>query len=467
MYVRAAIALLFASILGLMTFPGQAASVSVQNLRMWRAPDNTRLVFDLSGPLNHKLFSLRNPDRIVIDFSSASLTKPLPPMKFDGPVIKNVRSGYRGKSDLRIVLDLKRATTPRAFVLKPFQSHGYRLVIDLDHTPSSNARNQGRSKPAIKADPSPPAVSSTSPSKPRQARPVRRSSVVVAIDAGHGGEDPGAVGRRYRTYEKRVVLSIAKDLKKLIDREPNMRAVMTRRGDYYVPLAKRVHMAQNARADIFISIHADSLPKKRARGASVYALSQRGSTSRLAKRLADQENASDYIGGILENKDPIVQKVLVDLNQTSTIVDSLALGRDILSTLKPVGHIHSRNVEQAGFAVLKSPFMPSVLVETAFISNPSEEKRLRTRKFQRRMARGIFNGIKRYVKRKGLRPSPRAVPSQATKRGKSKRVHVVRRGETLSGIAQRYGVKVRTIRLANNLSGSNVKAGESLLIPRL
>jgi N-acetylmuramoyl-L-alanine amidase len=457
--VRAALVLVVLSFLGLLSMPGQAASVSVQNLRMWRAPDNTRLVFDLSGPLEHKLFSLKNPERLVIDIHSANLNKPLPPMQFNGPIIKNIRTGHRGKGDLRIVLDLKRATQPRAFLLKPFQSYGYRLVIDLDHTPDDNDPEFEKDKPA--AVPPRPTAQST------PALPPRRSEVVVAIDAGHGGEDPGAIGRRYRTREKQVVLSIAKELKRLVDREKNMRAIMTRKGDYFVPLAKRVQMAQNARADIFISIHADSLPKKNVRGASVYALSQRGATSRLAKRLADQENASDYIGGILENKDPIVQKVLVDLNQTSTIVDSLALGRDILSKLKRVGHIHSHNVEQAGFAVLKSPFMPSVLVETAFISNPSEEKRLRTRRFQQQMARGIFDGIKRYVKRKNLRPSPRAVPSGTARRNNNQRVHVVRRGETLSGIAQKYGVTLRTLRVANNKSGTSVQAGESLLIPGL
>jgi len=458
--VRTTLVLVILSLLGLISMPGQAASVSIQNLRMWRAPDNTRLVLDLSGPLNHKMFRLQNPDRIVIDIDSASFSKPMPAMTFDGPIIKSIRSGHRSNGDLRIVLDLKRTTQPKSFLLKPFQSHGYRLVIDLDHTPDANDPEFEKDKPAA-VEPEP----AREPSAP--VAPRRRSEVVVAIDAGHGGEDPGAIGRRYRTYEKRVVLSIAKELKRMVDREPNMRAVMTRKGDYFVPLAKRVHMAQDARADIFISIHADSLPKKRARGASVYALSQRGATSRLAKRLADQENASDYIGGILENKDPIVQKVLVDLNQTSTIVDSLALGRDILGSVKSVGHIHSANVEQAGFAVLKSPFMPSVLVETAFISNPAEEKRLRTHRFQKQMAQGIFSGIKRYVKRKNLQPSPRAVPAGSVRRNNDTRVHIVRRGETLSGIAQRYGVKLQALQVANNLSGTSVRAGESLQIPSL
>lgn len=458
MYRRAVTALLIALSLGLVALQGQAASVSIQNLRMWRAPDNTRLVFDLSGPLRHKLFTLKSPDRVVIDIESAKLTQPLPAMTFDGPVIKNIRTGYRRKGDLRIVLDLKRVTSPRVFVLKPFRKLGYRLVVDLDHTPDANDPVFNKNKPS--------SVSTSTHTRTAPRPSMRRSQILIAIDAGHGGEDPGAIGPRYRTREKRVVLDIARELKKLVDREPNMRALMTRKGDYFLSLKRRVHMAQSNRADIFVSIHADSLSKKHARGASVYALSQRGATSRLAKELADQENASDYIGGILENKEPMVQKVLLDMNKDSTIVDSLALGRDILVSLKPVGHIHSHEVEQAGFAVLKSPFMPSVLVETAFISNPSEEKRLRTRRFQRRMARGIFNGIKRYVKHKDLNP-PRAVPSRAGRGRPAGRIHVVRRGETLSGIAKRYGVKMKAIRVANNLSSSKVKAGESLLIPRL
>ncbi|MFV1997972.1 MAG: N-acetylmuramoyl-L-alanine amidase [Acidiferrobacterales bacterium] len=449
-------------IFGLVSLPGQAAPVSVNNLRMWHAPDHTRLVFDISGPLRHKVFTLKNPDRVVIDIGQASLAKPLPKLEYSGLILKNVRTGSRSNGELRIVLDLKRKSSPRVFVLKPFQNYGYRLVLDLDHRPvprtTSNTLANTQSKPRASAR----ASKSVAPAY----RPARRKELVIAIDAGHGGEDPGAIGRRYRTYEKRVVLRIASELKKLVDKQPGMRAVLIRRGDYFIPLGKRVHMAQNARADMLISVHADSLPTRRARGASVYALSQSGSTSRLARILAKQENASDFIGGILENKDPIVQKVLVDLNHTTTIVDSLELGSDILKGLKPVGHIHSQRVEQAGFAVLKSPFVPSVLVETAFISNPAEEKRLRTRKFQRQMAQGIFSGIKRYVKRKDRRPSPIAATRNAAeltdRKGKQ---HIVRRGDTLSDIARRYGVGVSELRLANNMSSSQLRTGERLLIP--
>lgn len=457
--MRAIVALMVTIFIGLMSLPSHAASVSVKNLRMWRAPDHTRLVFDLSGPLQHKIFTLKNPDRIVVDIIHGSLSKPLPRLKYDGIIIKGVRTGKRSTGELRIVFDLKRKSSPRVFVLKPFQKYGYRLVIDFSH--------DGKSRQAARAV-QPPVTQSARKSRkdpPRTPPDVRRKNVVIAIDAGHGGEDPGAIGRRYRTYEKRVVLSIAKELKRLIDREPGMEAMLTRKGDYFVPLPKRALMAQEARASVFVSIHADSLPKKKARGASVYALSQRGSTSRLAKHLARQENVSDFIGGVSKSEDPLVHMVLVDMNQTTTIVESLELGSDIIRALAPVGHLHSRKVEQAGFAVLKSPVVPSVLIETAFISNPAEEKKLRTRYFQKRMARGIFNGIKRYVKRKGLRPSPRAVSRRTASTSRGGREYIVRRGDTLSQIAQRYGVKAEAIRLANNKMNTKLKAGESLLIP--
>lgn len=444
---------------GLSSIPGQAAAVSIKNLRIWRAPDHTRLVFDLSGPLQHKIFSLKNPDRVVIDIDNAALTRPLPRIKYDGPIVSNVRTGKRAKGVFRIVFDLKRKSLPKAFVLKPFQKYGYRLVIDFDH----GDKLAKSAKVPLRSILQPPGKTRKTPAPTRST--IRRKNIVIIIDAGHGGEDPGAIGRRYRTYEKRVVLNIARDLKKLIDKEPGMEAKLTRNGDYFVPLPKRALMAQEARASAFISIHADSLPKKRARGASVYALSQRGSTSRLAKHLAKQENVSDFIGGVSKSEDPLVHMVLVDMNQTTTIVDSLELGRDIIRSLAPVGHLHSRKVEQAGFAVLKSPVVPSVLVETAFISNPAEEKKLRTRYFQKRMARGIFNGIKRYVKRKGLRPSPRAVSRNTASVTRKKRKYIVRRGDTLSQIARRYGVNADAIRLANNKNNTKLKTGESLLIP--
>ncbi|MFQ6021174.1 MAG: N-acetylmuramoyl-L-alanine amidase [Acidiferrobacterales bacterium] len=429
-------------LLGLIPALGQTASVSVKNLRMWRAPDHTRLVFDLSGLLEHRLFALRNPDRIVIDMKNARLSGALPELDLSGPFLAGVRTGSHGDNGLRVVLDLKRPARPRTFVLKPYSPYGHRLVIDLY---DGNTIKQGP------------------PAQPRGAK-SKRKDLLIAIDAGHGGEDPGAIGRRYRTREKNVVLAIARQLKKLVAAAPGMRALMIRDGDYYVTLKRRFEKARRYEADLFISIHADALPGKRARharGASVYALSQRGATSALAKMVADRENASDLIGGVsLSDKDDLLAKVLLDLSQTATIGSSLELGSDVLSELGRIGAVHSRGVQQAGFAVLKAPDMPSILVETAFISNPTEEKKLRSKAYQRKLARGIFSGIKRYVSRNKLKQRHQAVATSGS------RVHVVQPGDTLSAIAKTYGVHVDALRFANNLKGSQLRVGRRLVIPQ-
>ncbi|MFQ5936206.1 MAG: N-acetylmuramoyl-L-alanine amidase [Acidiferrobacterales bacterium] len=424
--------------IGLIAAVSQGAPVTVQNLRMWRAPDHTRLVFDLSGPLTHRLFVLSNPHRIVIDMENARLQGELPNLDFSGPRLTGVRTGSRGDQQLRVVFDLKQATRPRTFVLKPYGQYGHRLVIDL-YDVGAAARTQ-RSQPAR----------------------ARRSEAIVAIDAGHGGEDPGAIGRRYRTKEKNVTLAIARELKKLVNAAPGMRAVMIRDGDYYVDLRQRFTKARRHEANIFISIHADALPgrRTRARGVSVYALSKRGASSMLAKTLADKENASDLIGGVsLNDKDDVLAKVLLDLSQTATIGSSLTLGADVLYELRRVAPIHLDTVQQAGFAVLKAPDVPSVLIETAFISNPAEEKKLRSRPYQRKLARAMFNGVRRYLKR-----DTRATPSKGVI-SNSGHIHVVQPGETLSGIARAYRIHEDALRFANNLRGSQLQAGRKLIIP--
>lgn len=423
----------------------QASPVSVQNVRKWQAPDYTRLVFDLSGPVERKVFALHDPERVVIDLQSAHLNQPLPKLQFDGPVIDSLRTGDHG-SDLRVVVDLKKPAQTNAFVLKPYGQYGYRLVIDFKHAEAKP--DTAGAKPEPVPESAPPAA--------------RKRDIVIAVDAGHGGDDPGATGRRYRTHEKDVVLAIARDLARLIDREPGMRAYMTRRGDYFVGLAERRQLAKNHHADLFISIHADSLPGSRARGSSVYALSQRGATTVQARALANRENTSDLIGGIdVGQEDPVLNTTLADLIITYTVKSSLELGRDILSHLRPVGHIHVAKVDQAAFAVLKMGRIPSVLVETAFLSNPADEKLLRTRYYQRRLADGIFKGIRQYVQNSGLRPRPAATVTAARR----SRFHVVQRGETLSGIAHRYHLKVDTLRAANDLRGDTLMAGVRLRIP--
>lgn len=414
------------------------AAVSVQNLRLWRAPDHTRIVFDLSGPLEYRLEMLSGPPRIVIDLEQAVLKNALPALDDGGRFVAQIRAARFDADTLRIVLDLKAETHPRAFVLKPAGPYGHRLVVDL-------------LEPKATADGADEEPGARPPPEPLKPRPI-----TIAIDAGHGGEDPGAIGRRYRTREKDVTLSVARELARLVERTPGMRVVLIRDGDYYIGLRQRFLKARAQRADIFVSIHADAVPGREVRGSSVYALSERGATDATAKLIADKENAADLIGGVsLNDKDDVLARVLLDLSHTKTIHDSLRLGADTLSELKRVGPVHSAQVRQAGFTVLKAPDIPSVLVETAYISNPTEEKKLRTRAFQRQLAAGIFKGVQRFLAR--ARETPAAPPTP--------RVHVVRRGETLAAIARKYAVPVDVLRFANNLGAGEPPRGQPLQIP--
>jgi len=440
-------------ILFLMTAVAGAEPVSVQQLRVWRAPDHTRLVFDVSGPLEHRLFTLQNPDRLVVDIDNARLAEPLKDVDTDGPLVGAVRVGQPEAGPLRIVLELKAEARPRSFILKPAGPYGHRLVIDLFDVKAAE-QEAAESKQEAKLP--------VTPERAVPARPVARDRV-VAIDAGHGGEDPGASGRRYRTHEKDVTLAIARELAKLVAQEPGMRPLLIRDGDYYVGLLQRFEKARRQRADVFVSIHADAVPGRSANGSSVYALSEKGASSAMARRLADKENASDLIGGVsLNGKDDMLAHVLLDLSHNKTMQDSLSLGDNILAELQRVGPVHMHHVAQAGFAVLKSPDIPSVLVETAFISNPSEEKKLRTPAFQRQLAAGIFRGIKRHLART---PSAPQTPVQAERGTEPAREHVVRKGETLSAIARQYNIHVDALRFLNDLGRGDPPVGLRLRIP--
>jgi len=439
-------------VLFLMTAVAGAEPVSVQQLRVWRAPDHTRLVFDVSGPLEHRLFTLQNPDRLVVDIDNARLAEPLKDVDTDGPLVTAVRVGQPEAGPLRIVLELKAEARPRSFMLKPAGPYGHRLVIDLFDVKAVEqeaAESKQESKP---------------PAMPERSAPklVTRDRV-VAIDAGHGGEDPGASGRRYRTHEKDVTLAIARELAKLVAQEPGMRPLLIRDGDYYVGLLQRFEKARRQRADVFVSIHADAVPGRSANGSSVYALSEKGASSAMARRLAYKENASDLIGGVsLNDKDDMLAHVLLDLSHNMTMQDSLSLGDSILAELQRVGPVHMRHVAQAGFAVLKSPDIPSVLVETAFISNPSEEKKLRTPAFQRQLAAGIFRGIKRHLART---PSAPQISAQAEPGTVPAREHIVRKGETLAAIARQYNIHVDALRFLNDLGRGDPPVGLRLRIP--
>ncbi len=363
-----------------------ASASRIDSARIWPAEDYTRLTLESKEPIGHNLLIIEHPDRLVLDLDNVSLSDALRqlPSKVgdDDPYIKAIRIGRFKPGVVRVVLDLKTKVSPQIFSLKPIADYGDRLVLDI--YPKQDAMMALLSPSKKKAEPSPAPET-------EKARPI-----TIAVDAGHGGEDPGAHGL-HGSLEKNVTLAIAKRLKQLIDDTPNMHAVLTRDGDYFIPLHGRVVKARRAKADLFVSIHADASPSRDARGSSVFALSERGATSVAARWLAKRENESDLIGGVdLSVKDPYLAKTLLDLSQTASINDSLRLGKDVLSELRSFNPLHSRLVEQAGFAVLKAPDIPSILVETAFISNPDEERRLDDPDYQKKIAGAIFGGIERY-----------------------------------------------------------------------
>ncbi len=290
---------------------GWADQVTIKNARLWAAPDHTRVVFDISGPVQHSLFTLSNPDRLVVDIDDAAVTQPLSALDFSKGAVEGIRSAARNGHDLRVVLDLRHGVRPKSFLLRPNNEYGNRLVIDLDNTQTASTARE--------------------PVKSLPSRASKRE-IVIAIDAGHGGEDPGATGRN-GTKEKDVVLAIARRLEALVRRTPGMKPVMVRDGDYYIGLRQRIALAREKRADMFISIHADAFRDSRARGASVFALSQRGASSEAARWLADRENAADLVGGVsLDDKDDVLASVLLDLSLTGTIEASLELGDDVLAS---------------------------------------------------------------------------------------------------------------------------------------
>lgn len=440
------------------------AATQVKSVRLWRAPDNTRLVFDLSGPVQHSVFTLQSPDRLVIDINGATLGAPLNLPTANTP-ITSVRSAQRTPTDLRVVIDLKKAVTPKSFTLAPNQQYGNRLVVDLFDSPAD--AEPAPPQPAVATTPAVP-VTPTQPSIKLSPVPNGKRDIVIAIDAGHGGEDPGASGSRGQ-HEKDVVLAIAKELQRQINSEKGFRAELTRTGDYFIPLRGRTEIARKKGADLFVSIHADAAPSAAAFGASVFALSERGATSETARWLADSENRSDLIGGAgnvsLDDKDRMLAGVLLDLSMTASLTSSLNVGQKVLSNIGQVTPLHKRRVEQAGFMVLKSPDIPSILVETGFISNSSEATKLQSASHQQALARSIRTGVKQFFEQN---PPPGTYIAWLRDSGKIARgasVHVVRSGETLAMLAVRYEVGVATLRSANDLKSDELKIGQQITIP--
>jgi N-acetylmuramoyl-L-alanine amidase len=415
------------------------AATTVENIRIWSESGKTRVVFDLSQPSRHHIFTLRGPDRVVVDLKDGRLSKSLTTLPQGTGSVRAIRSAVRANGQLRVVLDLNEVVRSRTFTAGPNSQYGDRLVIDLQR--SGNLQAVKRAS--------------------EEYQPGR--DIVVAIDPGHGGHDPGAIGKA-RTREKDVALQISKTLAARINAAPGMRAVLVREGDYYVNHRRRMEIARKSKADLFISLHADAVDDRRAYGASVYALSLKGASDEAARQLAERENASVRVGGVtLGDKDEVLASVLLDLSQSAALSASLDVGSKVIAELARIGKVHRRTVQQAGFLVLKSPDMPSILVETAYISNPNEEKKLRDRKHQGRLADAILSGVRTYFYNN---PPPDTRIAMELRRVPVKQVrHVISRGDTLSEIAERYNVSTSAIRAANKLSNDKIRVGQTLSIP--
>ena len=428
----------------LLSYSIQTSADTLKGIRMYNHPSHTRVVLDVSELPSYEVFVLSNPERVVVDLEKIEVVT-----GFEGPAVdpsgirvKGFRSARRGEN-YRVVLDLAEPVSTRSFTLAPVAPYGYRLVIDL--------------RPSL-----------IPPKKPQPGlERNNRRDVVIAIDAGHGGEDPGAVGPKIgksRVLEKNVVLNISRKLGDKLERAKGYKSILTRQGDYYVPLRKRVEISRQARADIFISIHADAFRNSSVSGASVYTLSEQGASSENARWLAEKENRSDLIGGVgevsLEDKDDALAHLLLDLSMDANRSASIKLGHKLLERLSHVGKIHKRGLEQAGFAVLKSPDVPSVLVETGYISNPNEARRLSSSKYQDQVSSALFEGIKLYMEE-------HAPPGTwiAWKREQEGIRYVVVSGDTISEIALRYGTSVQRIKKANDFNSDFLRVGQTILIP--
>ncbi|MGB1139594.1 MAG: N-acetylmuramoyl-L-alanine amidase [Halioglobus sp.] len=418
------------------TVSAVAQAADVHDVRLWRAPDHTRIVFDLTGPADHKLIQLQNPARIVLDIEDTRLRADLAALSLADTPVQRVRSGVREGDDLRVVFDIGEQVNPRSFALKANEKAGDRLVLDLYDKQAKSTEVRKSVKQSEKRD------------------------IVIAIDAGHGGEDPGALGPG-RIREKDVVLAISRELHALLKADSGFTPTLIRTGDYYVSLKGRRDLARKRQADLFVSIHADAFKRKEAHGASVYALSTRGATSTAARYLAQRENAADLVGGVsLSDKDDVLAGVLADLSMTSTLDTSLKLGDGVLKNMGGLARLHKKQVEQAGFAVLKSPDIPSILVETGFISNPGEAKKLGTRSYQKKMAAAIHRGIRDWFI--AHPPSGTLLAWQKQQGGQQ---YTIARGDTLSGIAQRFSVSLADLKAYNSITGSKIMVGQKLTIP--
>lgn len=431
-YIFALCALLFVSQL--------SAQTSVEQVRIGHTGDRTRVVLDLSGAAQHKLFTLSNPNRVVIDLAQGEFALGGAKLPAGTGFVANLRGANRENGDARLVLDLGDAARPKSFLLEPSGEFGYRIVIDLEPATGAAA----------------PAVVKKAPSE------IGTRDLVIAIDPGHGGKDPGARGRG-GLQEKKAVLDIAKRLAAMIDDEPGMRSFLTRSDDRFLKLQQRINLAERAGADLFLSIHADAFSDRRVRGSTIYVLSEKGATDEAARLLAERENSADLIGGVdIKDKDDMLASVLVDLSQNASLEASMEVGDLFIGEMSRIGKVRKSRVQQAGFRVLKSPDIPSVLIETAFISNAQDESNLKSVQYQTRLARAMHRSVRSYFYEN---PPQGTRIAQLSREQRLEREHIIRSGDTLSEIAARYNVSVARIRSENRLNGSTIRVGQVLRIP--
>ena len=418
------------------------AASTIDHVRIHQSPEKTRVVFDLGDMVEHRLFSLENPTRLVVDIDNVKIKTNLSRVDLKQSPIENIRFSVRNSTDVRVVFDLREVVKPRSFVLKPIMQYGDRLVIDL-YTDEQVITD--RKEDLFK----------------QQMR-----DVVIAIDAGHGGEDPGAIGHG-RVLEKDVVFAISSMMDEFFKEEPGYRGLMVREGDYYIELRRRTRIAHENSADIFLSVHADAFTSSKVHGASVYALSDTGATSESTRILAEKENAADLIGGVggvsLHDKDDDLVGLLLDLATTASLSASLDMGEKVLGQIGQVNKLHKPQVEQAGFVVLKSPSIPSLLIETGYISNPSEARKLASRRHQKRIASAIFMGVRQFMASNPPRGTLLAWRKQDG--GSELITYVIERGDTLSEIAGKYRVNFKNLKKINGLRSDKIRIGQVLKIP--
>lgn len=421
------------------------AGTLVDNARLWPATDHTRLVLETDDSVDHKLFALESPRRLVIDLEQAELETDLESLDLEDTPVRRIRTGQRDNGDLRVVLDMKEDVDPRSFLLKPNEQYGHRLVVDMMVGDSEREEEQE----AVLEDQS----------------DSKRRDVIVVIDAGHGGEDPGAIGPS-GVQEKKVTMELAERMVERIDGMEGYQAYMTRKDDYYIGLRKRTKIARDYNADLFVSVHADAFNSPNPRGASVYTLSTDGASSETARWLAESENDADLVGGVggvsLKDKDEMLAGVLLDLSMTASIEYSRGVGSNVLDQLDTIGKLHKSSVEQAAFAVLKSPDIPSILLEAGFISNPTDEMRLTQSAHQQRVVDAVVDGIERHFRSS---PPPGTLIAHQQRGSGDKQRYRIRQGDTLSAIARRHQVSVQRLKRANDLSTETLSVGQVISIP--